>query len=656
MDSTDQTVSSTPLALANAVEQEAATDNAVLIRGMDLDVFNAAKEGKTDVLSRHYLDQILTPTKNTVLHIYIAFASSPNYIEPEKETLRPPSVVNEILQMCPALLSQKNESGETALHIVARHGRADIVERLIETAKAGRDLENGPSSSVEAWQMLIRETNKERDTALHFAVRFNHFRVVEILTREDPDFSYSANDAGETPLYLAAERKYGVLVSQILSTCTDPNYQGPNGRTALHAAVIYGDKTDGEPTTVSKTYGRVTPKRRLTNDAEMTKEILEKKKDLAIAADEKGWTPLHYAAFYDRASIVIKLLETDKRSAYMGDKADKKTALHISASRGHVKVMEQIISQCPDCCEVVDQRGRNAFHYALEMHRSLIKDFVLKDPWLCNVLLNSKDVDGNTPLHLLDGHLFGGRVPFIRDARVDKMAFNKENMNALDVIIAKDSKYKTYLKNNLKRNGAASGHRILSESSRGSQKFKENKGGEDTDVNESHLIVATLVATVTFAAGFTMPGGYYQIDASKRNVTAPALSKGSTPGYAVLTKDAAFIIFVISDSLALCLSSFSVLMHLYISTHTKRKGISEWFGVALYITMLALVAMVVAFTSGTYAVLGDSPLLAISALMVDACVFFIFIYFAIFEIKWRFVSDWLDQLKALLPVIATTDE
>ncbi|CAL9001572.1 unnamed protein product [Prunus brigantina] len=180
--STYQTASSTPLASPNAVEQEAATDNTVLIRGMDLDVFNAAKEGKTGVLRGHHLDQILTPTKNTVLHIYIAFASSPNFVQPKENELRPPSVVEKILQMCRALLSQKNESGETALHIAARHGRADIVELLIKNAKDGprEDPENGASSSVEAWQMLIRQTNKEKDTALHFAVRFNHFRVVKI--------------------------------------------------------------------------------------------------------------------------------------------------------------------------------------------------------------------------------------------------------------------------------------------------------------------------------------------------------------------------------------------------------------------------------------------------------------------------------------------
>ncbi|PQQ03434.1 ankyrin repeat-containing protein [Prunus yedoensis var. nudiflora] len=169
----------------------------------------------------------------------------------------------------------------------------------------------------------------------------------------------------------------------------------------------------------------------------MLEETLEKKKDLAIAVDEQGWTPLHYAAFYGRASIVTQLLKADKRSAYMGDETDKKTALHIAASKGHVNVMKQLISYCPDCCEVVDQRRRNALHYALEKHQSRITTFVLKVPWLSNILLNAKDVDGNTPLHLLDASHF--RTRFIGDARVDKMAFNKENKNALDVIIADDS-------------------------------------------------------------------------------------------------------------------------------------------------------------------------------------------------------------------------
>ncbi|XP_021804535.1 alpha-latroinsectotoxin-Lt1a-like [Prunus avium] len=559
---TDQT----PSASVEVVDQEAAatdikTDEAAatdvpILMGMDLDVFNAAKEGKTEVLRGHdpqHLNQILTPTGNTVLHVYIAYAITPKLVKPKEEApIKPTSVVvvEDILQVCPTLLWQQNESGETALHMAARHGCADIVELLIRTAKARRceDLEQGTaafalssSSEEEAayWNIYIRTLSKEKDTALHEAVRFKHLDVVEILIREDPDFSYPPNVAGETPLYLAAERRYKALFSEILRTCKHPTYQGPIGRTALHAAVIHGDE-------------------------EMTKEILNKKKDLAIAADEKGWTPLHYAAFYDRASIVTQLLEADKCSAYMRDEADKKTALHIAGSKGHVRVMKQLISYCPDCCEVVDQRRRNALHYALEKRQSRIIDIIMMDTWLSNVLLNAKDVDGNTPLHLLNAPLCT-ETPFIVYDKVDKMAFNKENMNALDVIEAKDSStFKGYLANELKRNGASSGHRILSENDNDGQKLKENEGGEDTEtyknIRESHLIVATLVATVAFAAGVTMPGGYYQAsdqgngtsNVSRQNVTAP--SNGPTPGYAVLSKTQAFKSFYIFNMIALCLS------------------------------------------------------------------------------------------------------
>ncbi|CAL8171528.1 unnamed protein product [Prunus armeniaca] len=235
----------------------------------------------------------------------------------------------------------------------------------------------------------------------------------------------------------------------------------------------------------------------------------------------------------------------------MDDEANKKTALHIAASKGHVNVMEQLISHCPDCCEVVDQRRRNALHYALEKHKPLIIEFVLKDTWLRNVvLLNAKDVDGNTPLHLLNAPL-NPWIPFIDNARVDKMAFNKENLNALDVIKANDDlKDMIFVANDLKRNGASSCHRILSENDNDGQKLKENKGDEDTETNkntrDSHLIVATLVATVTFAACVTVPGGYYQAsDQGNAMSNVSKQSNGPTPGYAVLTNDTAFQFFFV---------------------------------------------------------------------------------------------------------------
>ncbi|KAM2063537.1 hypothetical protein ACFX16_027062 [Malus domestica] len=101
-------------------------NSTVLISSMDPDVFNAAKQGDLDVLKGHgeNLDKILTATKNTVLHIYTACYRHPTYKESEDEMLNSTNTVDGILKMCPALLWQQNESGDTALHIAARYGRA----------------------------------------------------------------------------------------------------------------------------------------------------------------------------------------------------------------------------------------------------------------------------------------------------------------------------------------------------------------------------------------------------------------------------------------------------------------------------------------------------------------------------------------------------
>lgn len=165
-----------------------------------------------------------------------------------------------------------------------------------------------------------------------------------------------------------------------------------------------------------------------------------------------------------------------------------------------------------------------------------------------------------------------------------------------------------YLQSTLEVTGAIPGHRISSDKDGGSSKVAENIGGSQVDEHrgrnevkenrgggievkegrDSHLVVATLIATVTFAAGFTMPGGYQG-------------EKGPEQGFAVLSRNAAFKAFVITNTIAMAMSSCSVLVLLFCRNYTSPSGkLQKNFRNALSFILFALMAMVVAFITGTY--------------------------------------------------------
>jgi len=129
---------------------------------------------------------------------------------------------------------------------------------------------------------------------------------------------------------------------------------------------------------------------------------------------------------------------------------------------------------------------------------------------------------------------------------------------------------------------------------------------------EAHIVVAALVATVTFAAAFTMPGGYK-----------------NEQGTAVLIKNAAFAVFVISDAIAMVLSTSALFLHFYWALLGKRGQVEEdlkqyFSDRTTNLIICAIPAMVIAFITGSYGVLAPSLWLAITICFIGAA----FIFFA----------------------------
>ncbi|XP_024045187.1 serine/threonine-protein phosphatase 6 regulatory ankyrin repeat subunit C isoform X2 [Citrus clementina] len=533
-------------------------------------LYKAAVEGYIDQFRAHasILDQILTPKENTILHIHITARPPTTKLNSfwkiglnRKSAEDEGNFVGKILDMCPDLLWKANTKGETLLHIAARHGHADIAKDLIDECK--KPHQNDPEKCAEAARMmLLAATNESKDTAFHEAVRHNQVDVVKLLTKEDPRVPYDANEAGETPLYLAAERGYKDVMKDILSTCKSPADHGPMGRTALHAAVF-------------------------CEDEEMTKMLLDFKKTLTSKPDQQGWLPLHLAAHLGCYQVLKELLNADKSAAYKVNN-EGNIALHLAAGRGKVYSMLELIQSCPSCCEITDNEGWNVFHFAVYSESRKAVQFLLNNHSLGN-LVNEKNDQGKTPLleHAASGSYMKS---FICHPKVDKLAFNNENRNAIDTIMLD----KFYFSPNelffiwclLRRNGFRGRRQI------------EDGGGEIMD-NE----------------GITMPGGY--ID-----------EKGPDQGTAVLTRSRAFQGFVISNSAAMVFSSCAVFAHLFVSLLPDKSFEFLIWNLGQVLIVAAMVAMVLAFLLGAYAVLYCSAkVLAVIACVIVGFFFSVYVYF-----------------------------
>lgn len=120
-------------------------------------------------------------------------------------------------------------------------------------------------------------------------------------------------------------------------------------------------------------------------------------------------------------------------------------------------------------------------------------------------------------------------------------------------------------------------------------------------------IVAVLIATVTFAAAFTLPGGYKNED-----------DDGPQQGMAILAKKTAFKVFLISDAIAM-VSSIAVTCLLICTGSLDHDIRVHSISTAMKFMCVALGGMVVAFAMGTYVVIVSKCMWLAIFICVVAC-------------------------------------
>ncbi|TXG74282.1 hypothetical protein EZV62_002861 [Acer yangbiense] len=381
--------------------------------------------------------------------------------------------------------------------------------------------------------------------------------------------------------------------------------------------------------------------------------------------DKIGWTPLHMAAAFANVEIVKMLLIKDRSAAYKGDN-DGTTALHVAAAHGRVDIMQELISSYPSCCELVDNKGWNVLHYATKSKNRNAVRLVLRNPSFGN-LINEKDEKGNTPFLKAVSML-----SIINHSKVDRLVFNNDNDNAVNIHAKDDSptswKWHEIIRWYLIRREIQRGRRHMSSDVYG--EGKENKSNpavssesKDGDENgnrngnnrssrdnaeknarqNNELVAATLIATVSFAAGLTVPGGYIS-------------EKGQDQGAAILTRNTAFRLFVLLNSMSMFLSSLAVFTHLLGWYYLEEHNIwSTKIRLRRFLIVFAMLAMIGAFLSGTCAVLYRDKNLAISACVVPVAVLaFLALVNLTENILYRLLG--LTNRKSLYNLVCVLDE
>ncbi|KAM3268321.1 hypothetical protein P3S67_031262 [Capsicum chacoense] len=212
-----------------------------------------------------------------------------------------------------------------------------------------------------------------------------------------------------------------------------------------------------------------------------------------------------------------------------GSDNDWTTAIHIASGEGDVNMIEKLLNHYPDCRDTLNRNCQNALHVTVLNNQDEVVRILLGSD-KCDSLVDEPDSDGNTPVHLLASS--GNHVPeLINHPRAKKMSFNKQNKTPLDIALSctattkkeklmeelcsigqfgkRDFEVKRKYEYMPNPNAATgTGRKIqLWEDDQEKDKKKEQAYVETIMKSaQMHIVMATLIMTVTLAAGITFPG------------------------------------------------------------------------------------------------------------------------------------------------------
>ncbi|XP_062099784.1 ankyrin repeat-containing protein BDA1-like [Humulus lupulus] len=272
------------------------------------------------------------------------------------------------------------------------------------------------------------------------------------------------------------------------------------------------------------------------------KEISKLKPELVEELNKDGFRPLDIASALGHAEIVKALIKscTTTTSLCRLKGRDGRTAIHYAAMRGKLEVIDELISSSKECVEDLTSLGETALHLAVKY--SKFEAFTHLVEWVEKIgeeeIVNWGDNDGNTVLHLAVARKQHEVIFYLlllsRSTKLEINARNSRGLTAMDIIDIQilENPIDIQLKETLQQATGATLNRSSSSHDHNSsnvvvsninqlQEFEadqkedwikyfryKRRRDSPSDTRNALLVVATLIATVTFQAGVNPPNSF----------------------------------------------------------------------------------------------------------------------------------------------------
>ncbi|KAH7851453.1 hypothetical protein Vadar_011794 [Vaccinium darrowii] len=176
----------------------------------------------------------------------------------------------------------------------------------------------------------------------------------------------------------------------------------------------------------------------LRGHLDFTKALLTRKPKLATELDSLRSSPLHLASIEGHIEVVQELLRVNTNVCIARDQ-DGRIPLHLAVMRGRVEVIRELLGAKPNSIQEKLGRGEIVMHLCVKYNRlealKTLVQYVQSNGM--ESLLNSRDNDGNTILHLAAALKQMDTIEYllgIKSVKDDANVKNQNGSTALDVV------------------------------------------------------------------------------------------------------------------------------------------------------------------------------------------------------------------------------